>query len=149
MSAETILLIIGILMIVLVILVIIMLFLDKDKPETSKKTKKTNAFHKVNKGARSFDELRKVIKNSSSTKDELNAAVDEIIKYYPNIHPKLGIRAHPEFELYAETMLYLCRAKNTSKDIILKLDKALIDRNPSYKNELADALKKGLNSLGV
>ena len=149
MSAETILLIIGVLMIVLAILVVIMLFVDNDKTSTVSKAKKTNTFSKVNKGARSFDELRKIVKNSSTSKEELNSAIDEIIKYYPNIHPKLGIRVHPEFELYSETMLYLCRAKNTSKDIILKLDKALIDRNPSYKSELEDALKKGLNSLGV
>jgi hypothetical protein len=72
-----------------------------------------------------------------------------ILKYYGHIHEKLGIRSHPDFDIYMEILIIICRHPNTNKDIIIKFDKELTRLNPSYKAEINEALTKGLNSRGV
>jgi len=95
-----------------------------------------------------FDELLAIVKNSSSSTAELNEAIDIIVNNYAKIPPKVGIRSHLDFDKYVKLIVYLVRHKNTNKDLVLKLDKALVKNNPSYKAELNDTLNKALNSRG-
>ena len=96
-----------------------------------------------------FDELRAIIRRRSSSTQELQKAVDQIVHHYSKIHPKMGIRKHPDFDKYVDLIVHLVRHKNTNKDLILKLDRALVKNNPDYKAELNDTLTKALNSRGV
>jgi hypothetical protein len=97
----------------------------------------------------SLENLLQIIKNKKSTTKELQSALDLIIKHHGTIHPKLGIRAHPEFKVYAEIVLRICRHPNTNKNIIVKFDKELIARNEEYKKDISDFLTKGLESRGA
>jgi hypothetical protein len=95
-----------------------------------------------------FEELLAIVKSKTSSEKDLEFAIDQIIKYHSKIPPKMGIRSHPELDKYIALIVFLVRHKNTNKNIILKLDRALIEKNPSYKAELNDALTKALNSRG-
>ncbi|MDF1878637.1 hypothetical protein JHD46_03175 [Sulfurimonas sp. SAG-AH-194-C20] len=95
-----------------------------------------------------LQELLEIIKNKKSTTKELAFAVDTVLKYYSSIHPKLGIRSHPDFNIYGEMLLRICRHPNTSKDIILKFNRELEKKNPEYKREINDFVTKGLDSRG-
>ncbi|WP_434657903.1 hypothetical protein [Sulfurimonas sp. NW9] len=83
-----------------------------------------------------------MIKDKKSTTEELKEAVELILKYYGKIPQKLGMRAHPKFEIYSELILRICHHPNVNKDIIIKLDKELHRRNPEYALELDDSLTK-------
>jgi len=96
-----------------------------------------------------FDSLAKIIRNKKSTADELQHALELLIKYHGTIPKKLGIRVHPEFYKYSEIMLRLCRHPNTNKELIINFDRELEKKNPEYVKEINDALTKGLNSRGV
>lgn len=72
-----------------------------------------------------------------------------MLKYYGNIHPKLGIRTHPDFDAYAEILFTIARHKNINKNLIIAFDQELEKRNPAYKKEIYEMLMKGLNSRGV
>jgi len=96
-----------------------------------------------------WDTILKIIKNKKSSAQELAEAVDLLLKYHGTIPKKLGLRAHPEFDLYSEIILRLCRHPNTNKNLVLKLDRELEKKNPEYNREINDALTKGLNSRGV
>ena len=65
------------------------------------------------------------------------------------MHKKLGIRAHPESDVYMDIIFKLCRHKNTNKNIILAFMKQLEKSNPEYKKEINDAMMRGLNSRGI
>ena len=96
----------------------------------------------------SLDELLQVIKNKKSTAKELGDALDLVMKYHGTIHPKLGMRPHPDFDVYGEMLLRICRHPQTNKDIILKFNRELEKRNEGYKREINDFITKGLNSRG-
>jgi len=96
-----------------------------------------------------WETILKTIKNKKSSANELGEAVDLLLKYHGTIPKKLGLRAHPEFDLYSEIILRLCRHPNTNKNLIVKLDRELEKKNPEYNREINDALTKGLNSRGV
>jgi hypothetical protein len=128
---------------VLAILIFILL-----KPKSKKvKTINIKASDKP-KDKTDIDTLRQVIRNRNSSKEELMTAVDMILKYHGKIPNKLGVRVNPGFDTYMEIFVGLCRHKNANKEMILKLDKELIRRNPEYKSEINDAITKGLNSRG-
>jgi len=90
--------------------------------------------------------LRKIIKNPESTTKELKDAVDIVIEKYGNISKKVQFQISPEFDVYYEMMYMLCANPNTNKNIILYFDKELSRRNPDYKQEIAEAMQKGLSS---
>ncbi len=75
--------------------------------------------------------------------------MDLVLKSHGNIHKKLGIRAHPDFDIYMEMLIVVCRHPNTNKNIIIDFDKELLKLNPQYKAEINDAITKGLNSRGI
>lgn len=114
-----------------------------NKPQKKPSTKKTLHVHEA---VPDLKTLLEIIKDKKSTTEELSEAVDLIVKYYGKIPKKLGMRAHPKFEIYSELLLRICHHPNTNKDIILKLDRELQKLNPEYKIELEDSLTKGLNT---
>ncbi|UCN00392.1 hypothetical protein LCX93_00315 [Sulfurimonas sp. SWIR-19] len=120
-------------------------FSDAKKPRKRNTAKKPLHIREVKPD---FEMLLKVIKDKKATTEELNEAVNLLLKYYEKIPQKLGMRAHPEFEKYSELILRICHHPNVTKDIILKLDKELHRHNPAYALELDDSLTKGLDTRG-
>jgi len=93
--------------------------------------------------------LLEVIKDKNSTTSEIKEAVDLLLKYYGKIPKKLGMRAHPKFEIYSELLIRICHHPHVNKEIIVRLDKELQRLNPEYKLEIEDSLTKGLNTRGI
>ena len=132
---------------VLGVLIFFYLFITYKNP--SKKKKNSPKPLHIREAKPDFTTLLGVIRDKKSTTQELQEAVDLIIKYYGKIPKKLGMRAHPKFELYSEIILRLCHHPNTNKEIILRLDRELERQNPEYKLEINDSLEKGLNTRGI
>ncbi len=93
--------------------------------------------------------LRTIVKNRKSTADELKEALDLVLKYHGKIPKKLGIRSHPESQIYMDILFTICRHPNANKDIIVDFDKELGRLNTDYKKDLNDAMMRGLNSRGI
>ncbi len=136
------------LIVILMLLVYLFFFSSKSskKKDVVKKTYTKKSPLKVN-----YDlvHLISIIKNKKSTKEELQKALDLIIKYHGTIHKKLGVRVHPDFDNYMDILFTLCRHPNVTTKLIIAFDKELEDRNPEYKPEINNALSKGLNSRGM
>ena len=138
----------GLIVILIILIVLFILPSSKDKPTKKKHTPKKTVKQKQNSHDMDFDELRAIVRRNSTTKEELKEAIEQIVKNYNKIPPKLGIRTHPDFDKYVDLIVHLVRHPNTNKKLILQLDKALLKNNPEYKEELNEALSKALNSLG-
>jgi len=134
---------------ILAILLFFLFLTKKSKKVLQSKSKKSKTVRVKSEETISLESLLQVIRDKHSTSEELSKALDLIIKYYGVIHPKLGIRSHPDFDVYGEILLRICRHPNTTKDIILKFDRALELRNEAYRREINDFLTKGLNSRGM
>ena len=93
--------------------------------------------------------LKSIVKNKKSTTQELKEALLLVIKHHGNIHPKLGVRPHPDFDVYMDFLFTICRHPNASKDIVISFDKDLCRLNPGYKKDINEAITKGLNSRRV
>lgn len=93
--------------------------------------------------------LVSLIKKSSTTKSELEKALRLVIKHHGKIHPKMGLRTHPDFYTYRDIIIAICRHPNTTKDIIIDFDRDLNQLNPDYKQDIHEAMTKGLNSRGI
>jgi hypothetical protein len=136
----------------LVVLAILMFFFfyipSQKRKKAAAQEKKVTPVKKRVVEKRALKDLLAVIRNKSATTQELSEALDLIIKDYGHIHSKLGMRSHPDFDIYSEILLRICRHKNTNKDIIVKFDKELEKLNPEYIREINDSLSKGLNSRG-
>jgi len=117
----------------------------KKKPSQEESSQKKD----IPKIATDLDSLRKIIKNKKSSAKELKTALDAVLKYHGNIHKKLGIRTHPEFDVYMDILFTICRHPSTNKNIIIGFDKELAKLNPEYKSDINDAITKGLNSRGI
>jgi len=104
---------------------------------------------KTNEIKTDLESLLKIIKNKKSSADELKAALDLVLKYHGNIHKKLGLRPHPDFDTYMDILFTICRHPHTNKHLIVNFDSALEKLNPEYKKEINDAIAKGLNSRGL
>jgi len=135
------------LVIILGILIIFFLYMPQNKKREAPK-KKVVIQKSPAKEKPELQELLAVIKNKHATTEELSEALESIIKYYGKIHSKLGLRCHPDFDIYSEVLLRICRHPNTNKNIIIKFDKALERLNPEYIREINDSISKGLNSRG-
>jgi hypothetical protein len=147
---DIVLLIKSIMGLVVILGILILLFFYTPKKKR-KEPKEKKSYTQASKPAPKHElkELLAVIRNKHATTQELADALEMIIKYHGHIHPKLGIRAHPDFDIYSEILLRICRHPNTNKDIIIKFDKALEKLNPEYVREINDSLTKGLNSRGL
>ena len=151
METELIIKIIMGLIVVLAIL-IFLLFLEPDQDSPEKKTIFNNKHEdKVEEKITDTDleSLLKIIKNKKSSEDKIREALDLIIKYHGTVHTKLGLRPHPDFDIYMDIIFTACRHPNVNKDIIVNFDRRLTRLNPEYKKEINDALEKGLTSRRV
>lgn len=149
MEAELIIKIIMGLIVVLAIL-IFLLFLEPDPDSKEKKV----VFKKEKKTPEriidtDIESLLKIIKNKQSSEDMIREALDLIIKYHGTVHTKLGLRPHPDFDIYTDIIFTACRHPNVNKEIIVDFDRKLTRLNPEYKKEINDALEKGLTSRRV
>ena len=126
-------------------LLILFFFYPSKKEKKKKISKKVKPKEKIY----TLEEILAVVRDKSSSKEELYKVIDSLVKYHAKIPHKLGMRAHPDFDIYEELVLRLCHHPNTDKDLILRVDKVLQKENPTYKVELNDALTKGLNARGV
>ncbi|MCF6339558.1 MAG: hypothetical protein L3J10_02240 [Sulfurimonas sp.] len=96
-----------------------------------------------------LESLVRVIKDKQSDASKLSEILDLIIKYHGRVHKKLGLRAHPDFNIYVNILFTICRHPNANKDLIIKFERELQELNGEYKQEINDAITKGLNSRRV
>ncbi|QOP44829.1 hypothetical protein [Sulfurimonas paralvinellae] len=136
------------LVVILGILIVFFLYMPFGKEQKTQK-KKVYTQPSKPKPKHELKELLSVIRDKNATNQQLSEALDAIIKYHGHIPSKLGIRCHPDFDIYSEILLRICRHPNTDKDIIVNFDKELEKRNPEYVREINDSLTKGLNSRGI
>ncbi len=138
------------LLLVLAILVILLFLASRGKKSKKKaQPKKMDSKRVVAKSPTDLKYLKSVIKRKKSTNEELKNALELIIKYHGTIHKKLGVRSHPDFDVYMDIIFTICRHPNTSTEIIINFDKDLERLNPEYKPEINNALSRGLNSRGM
>ncbi len=137
------------LVVILGLLIFLLLLPFRKKQQKKKQTSKVHTTQKKQKEKPDLKSLHAVIKNKNSTEAELKEALELIIKYYGKVHKKLGLRAHPEFEIYRDILFKICRHPNTNKDLIVGFDRDLGRLNPEYKQEINEAITKGLNSRGM
>jgi hypothetical protein len=143
-----------VLVIVLAIL-IFFLFLEpnKQKKEVQKpKSKEDSLKEKEEVQTQQNTDLKylvSIIKNKKTPSEVLSQTLDLIIKHHGIVHKKLGIRAHPDFDIYIEILFNICRHRNATKDMILKFDKELAKLNPDYVKEINEAIARGLESRRV
>ncbi len=135
----------------LIVLLAALIFLLFYSPSAKAKKLKKNSSKKQTQAKPDFDleTLRKKIKNKKSSSKELKESLDLVLKYHGTIHKKLGIRTHPDFDMYMDILFTICRHPSTNKDIIIGFDKELAKLNPEYKSNINDAITKGLNSRGL
>lgn len=135
--------------IILGFLILILVLPKKLKIKREKLAKKKlDTVQKREDNEHSFEKLHTIIKKKATTTEELKDALDLIIKYYPTMHKKLGIRPHPESNAYMDVIFKLCRHKNTNTKITINFINAIEKINPEYKKEINDAMMRGLNSRG-
>jgi len=131
----------------LAILIFFLLYIPKKQKIVKKKKQEIQELKK--RDATSLESLLSIIKDRTTTAEELKDTLDLIIKHHGTIHPKLGLRPHPDFDVYGEILLRICRHPNTNKNIILDFDRALEAKNEDYKKDINDFITKGLNSRGA
>lgn len=137
------------LVVVLAILIFLLFYSSgaKKKKAIQKSSKKVGS--DIKKEKMNLMTLRATIKNKKTSSKELKETLDLVLKHYGVIHKKMGVRSHPDFDIYMDILFTICRHPNTSKSIILDFDKELARLNPEYKSQINDAITKGLNSRGV
>ena len=137
------------LVVVLGLLIFLLILPGKTKKTQKDSGEKTLKTPDTKESEPTLEDLRKVIKNKKSTEAELKEALETVIKKYGKVHKKLGLRAHPDFDIYMDMLFTICRHPNTNKDIIVQFDRDLGRLNPEYKKEINEAITKGLNSRGI
>ncbi|MCW8894568.1 MAG: hypothetical protein OQK48_02400 [Sulfurimonas sp.] len=137
-------------------ILVFFLFLEPNKKSQKKSNKqKTADENKVKTEVKStitntdLNHLLSIIKNKKSSTELLGEALDMVIKYHGRVHTKLGLRSHPDFDIYMGIIFTACRHPNITKDLIIKFDKELTRLNPEYKQDINEALTKGLTSRRV
>jgi hypothetical protein len=143
-------------LVALLALLLFLLFATSGSKSSSKKTVTKKIIQKDLKVVKEkvplktdLESLRQVVKNKKSPTEELREALELIIKYHGTIHPKLGIRAHPDFDPYMDVLFTICRHPNADKEMIIYFDKELGNLNHDYKKEINEAITKGLTSRRV
>ncbi|MFA5233496.1 MAG: hypothetical protein WC390_03775 [Sulfurimonas sp.] len=125
-------------------------FQDKQsepKPVVQEEKKEPN--NETQKKEQDLNYLVGIIKNKKSDSKKLQYALDAIIKYHGKVHKKLGLRPHPDFDIYIDILFTLCRHPNANKHLIINFDRELERQNLEYKQEINEAITKGLNSRGI
>jgi hypothetical protein len=137
------------LVVILTILIFLLFLMSDKKKEKGKQTSKSISPHEKQTLSTDLNFLRSIIKRKETTAKELKETLDLIIKHHGTVHKKLGLRAHPDFDIYTDILFTVCRHPNTNKDILINFDRELERLNPEYKKEKNDAITKGLNSRRV
>lgn len=137
------------LIVLLAILIFLLFFSSSAKTKTKQSAKNGTQAKQKEKTKTDLASLKAIIKNKTSSTSQLKEALDLVLKHHGQIHGKLGLRPHPDFDDYMDILFTICRHKNTDKSIILKFDKELAKLNPEYKSNINDAITKGLNSRGA
>ena len=139
------------LVVVLAILVFLLFLPTGKKKEKAKAARKdsTSAPSENKPQNTDLEYLRGIIKKKKTTTKELKEALDLILKYHGTVHAKLGLRVHPDFDIYMDILFTICRHPNTNKNIVVNFDRELTRLNPEYKKEINEAVTKGLNSRRV
>jgi hypothetical protein len=133
-----------------VLLLFLVFFLYIPFGNTTKKIKKQKVKQEpTQKIDFNLEHLRAIVKNKTSTASELKDALELVIKYHGTMHKKLGLRPHPESDIYMDILFKAARHPNIEKDTIVKFNSELEKLNPEYKKEINDALMRGLNSRGL
>ncbi|MDA3907639.1 MAG: hypothetical protein PF437_00985 [Sulfurimonas sp.] len=137
-------------LVIVLALLIFLLFLpsNRKKKETVAK-KKASIPTTKNLKKTDLEYIRSIIKKKTTTTKELKDALDLAIKHHGKVHEKLGLRAHPDFDIYRDILFTLCRHPNTNKDIVIAFERELGRLNPEYKEEINESITKGLNSRRV
>ncbi|MDX9813711.1 MAG: hypothetical protein WC144_04855 [Sulfurimonas sp.] len=137
--------------VLLVAILVILVFLLFVNPRKKQKAKLKKAQQKTTNEPEctTLQCIFKTIKDKNSSQSELENSLDLLMRYHKNIPDKLGIRTNPEFEYYKEIFFYLCKHKNATTKMILGLDKNLSNANPSYKQEINEAIARGLAARRV
>lgn len=139
--------ILGVLMVLLLILVAVYVISDS-KPSRPKATtvasespkpEATPPTRKPPKERPTFDAVEAIILDRSSSAAALEEAVEMISRYYTQVHATT-------LQRYIRIIVTLCRHPQTSKEMIVALDRALQNANPNWRPEIDAALKKGLES---
>jgi hypothetical protein len=138
-------------LVALLSLLVFLLFL-----EPNKERKKPNNTHKANIDANTIaneetnlNVLVSIVKNKKSDAARLSYALDMILKHHGVFHKKMGLRAHKDFDIYEDVLFTLCRHPHANKNLIIDFDRELARLNPDYRQEINDAITKGLNSRGI
>ena len=131
-------------LVLLFVVVVLIYFLVR--PKKQRKIEQKSSAAPVRAVHYEFPMLLQIIKDKESSSQELQEALDLVLKYFPTIHPKLGMRAHPDFERYEELLLFLCWHPNVNSKMIVKFEKELSKNNPEYKTFINDSMTKGLDS---
>ena len=137
------------LVVILVILILLLFLISDKKKEKGKISSKNIAPYEKPPLNTDLNFLISIVKKKKTTAKELKEALDLIIKHHGTVHKKLGLRAHPDFDIYTDILFTVCRHPNTNKDILINFDRELERLNPEYKKEINDAITKGLNSRRV
>nr|WP_321267334.1 hypothetical protein [uncultured Sulfurimonas sp.] len=135
-------------LVVILAILIFLLFLPTNKKKKKAVIQKNTSTNKKSSNT-DLEYLRSIIKKKKTTTKELKEALDLILKHHGKVHEKLGLRAHPDFDVYMDILFTICRHPNTNKDIVIKFDRELGRLNPEYKQEIDEAITKGLNSRRV
>ncbi|MFT5835820.1 MAG: hypothetical protein ACI9RG_000713 [Sulfurimonas sp.] len=137
------------LVVILAILMFLLFFSSKQKKQAQNTEAKKASFTQRNSPNINLEYLSSIIKNKKSTTKELKEALELVLKHHGRVHEKLGMRAHPDFDVYKDILFRICRHPNTNKDIVVKFDRELGRLNPDYKKDINEAVTKGLNSRRV
>ncbi|WP_373001914.1 hypothetical protein [Sulfurimonas sp.] len=137
-------------LVIVLALLIFLLFLPSNRKKEKTESKEATPIVVAQRPPNTdLEYLRSIIKKKKSTTKELQEALELVIKYHGIVHEKLGLRAHPDFDIYMDILFTICRHPNTNKDIVVKFDRELGRLNPDYKKEINEAITKGLNSRRV
>lgn len=131
------------LVIILAFLIFLFTFSPKKKSKKVVKKVQTKTSSKIR---TDLQHLLSVVRNHKTSTQNLQEALNLIIKHHGKIHKKMGLRAHPDFDIYSQLFITICRHPNVNKHIIVNFDRELTKLNPDYKADINKALAKGLNA---
>jgi hypothetical protein len=133
----------------LLAVLIFLLYIPLEKKKKKTKVIKKSTQEPSKKLSFTLEDLRDVVKNTESTNEELKEALELVIKHHGTMHKKLGMRPHPDSDIYMDILFKAARHRNADKNLIITFNKELEKLNPEYKKEINDALMRGLNSRGL
>ena len=130
-----------------IIVLVIYILLTGKKKKPIKKQIKTNKAEKRHRN-RSMHALKSIIKDKTTSAEELASVLDLIIKYHGDIPTEHVGKKGTSFDPYIDILFTICRHPNTNKKIITNFDSALSKKNPNFAFGISDAVSKGLASRG-